>query len=78
MWHSVDLYLDLVVRTGVGVDLEDADELAIAVRDGLLDATSADRAVRRAVRAVDGLAAHGYDLHRWLTTHGMELTWQRR
>lgn len=61
-----------------GVDLEDADELAIAVRDGLLDATSADRAVRRAVRAVDGLAAHGYDLHRWLTTHGMELTWQRR
>ncbi|HLR99651.1 DUF402 domain-containing protein [Mycolicibacillus parakoreensis] len=78
VWQSQDHYLDLVVRTGAAVDLEDADELAVAVRDGLLDPASADRAVRRAVGAVEGLAAHGYDLHRWLATRGMQLTWRRR
>ena len=78
VWQSQDHYLDLVVRTGAAVDLEDAEELAVAVRDGLLDPASADRAVRRAVGAVEGLAAHGYDLHRWLATRGMQLTWRRR
>ena len=35
-WHSEDHYLDLVVRTGRGVDLSDVDELLTAVRHGLL------------------------------------------
>jgi hypothetical protein len=76
VWRSEDHYLDIVVRTGNGAALTDVDELLDAVRDGLLGAKVAERAVRRAVAAVDGLARHDYDLPRWLVTHGMELTWR--
>lgn len=75
MWRSVDHYLDLVLRTGREVRIADTDELMAAVRDGLLAPEDADRAVRRAVTAVDGLARNGYDLHRWLSGYGMELEW---
>lgn len=74
-WHSQDHYLDLVVRTGTGVELTDTDELMTAVREGLLSPDAAERAVLRAVNAVDGLARNGYDLHRWLIHQGMELSW---
>ncbi|MBS9533046.1 DUF402 domain-containing protein [Mycobacterium sp. M1] len=76
VWRSTDHYLDLVVRTGVDVTLTDADELMAAVHQGLLGTDDAERAVTRAVTAVDGLARHGYDLHRWLSGNGMELTWR--
>ncbi|WP_082948768.1 DUF402 domain-containing protein [Mycobacterium sp. 1274756.6] len=75
VWRSVDHYLDLVLRTGREVRIADTDELMAAVRDGLLAPEDADRAVRRAVTAVDGLARNGYDLHRWLSGYGMELEW---
>ncbi|MEO6794997.1 MAG: DUF402 domain-containing protein [Mycobacterium sp.] len=75
LWHSQDHYLDLVVRTGAGVELTDADELMAAVREGLLSQDAAERAVLRAVAAVDGLAQHGYDLQRWLADNGMQLSW---
>ncbi|MCV7103841.1 DUF402 domain-containing protein [Mycobacterium palustre] len=75
-WRSEDHYLDIVVRTGAGAALADVDELLAAVRDGLLAPQVAERAVRRAVAAIDGLARHGYDLSRWLATHGMELSWR--
>ncbi|MEO8814119.1 MAG: DUF402 domain-containing protein [Mycobacterium sp.] len=75
VWHSQDHYLDLVVRIGVGVELTDADELMAAVQDRLLTPESAERAVAHAVHAVDGLARHNYDLHRWLSGNGMELSW---
>lgn len=76
VWRSEDHYLDLEVRTGVGVELSDVDELLDAVRHGLLTPDSAERAVVRAADAVDGLARHGYDLQRWLAGHGMNLTWR--
>lgn len=76
VWRSEDHYLDLVLRAGRDVRITDTAELLAAVRDGLLPVADAERAVRRAVRAVDGLAAHGYDLHAWLAGHGMELTWR--
>ncbi|OBG27223.1 DUF402 domain-containing protein [Mycobacterium sp. 852002-51057_SCH5723018] len=76
VWHSEDHYLDIVVRTGIGAALTDVDELLDAVRDGLLGAEVAERAVRRAVAAIDGLARNDYDLSRWLATHQMELTWR--
>ena len=75
-WHSEDHYLDLVVRTGVGVDLADVDELLTAVRHGLLTPETAEQAVLTAVSVIDGLAGHGYDLNRWLAGHGMALTWR--
>ncbi|MEB3024092.1 DUF402 domain-containing protein [[Mycobacterium] crassicus] len=74
-WHSQDHYLDLVVRTGKGVELDDTDELLTAVRAGLLSQDTAEQAVLRAVNAVDGLATHGYDLQSWLSDYGMQLSW---
>lgn len=75
-WHSQDHYLDLVVRTGSGVELADTDELLTAVRAGLISEEAAEQAVLRAVAAVDGLARHGYDLHEWLSgDYGMQLSW---
>ncbi|OBG37258.1 DUF402 domain-containing protein [Mycobacterium sp. E3198] len=75
VWRSEDHYLDIEVRTGSGAALADVDELLEATRHGLLTAEVAERAVRRAVTAVEGLAGNDYDLCRWLATHGMELTW---
>jgi uncharacterized protein len=76
VWHSEDHYLDIEVRTGAGADLADIDELLDAVRHGLLTPDVAERAVRHAVEAVDGLARNGYDLSRWLSGNGMQLTWR--
>ncbi|WP_199177879.1 DUF402 domain-containing protein [Mycobacterium hubeiense] len=78
VWHSEDHYLDLVVRTGVGVELADVDELLTAVRHGLLSPDVGEQAIHTAVAAVDGLARHDYDLNRWLAEQGMTLTWRGR
>jgi predicted RNA-binding protein associated with RNAse of E/G family len=75
-WRSEDHYLDVVVRTGVGVELADVDELLDAVRHGLLTPEVGEQAVQRAVDAVDGLSRHGYDLNRWLAGNGVALTWR--
>jgi len=75
LWRSRDHYLDLVVRTGSGVELADTDELMAAVSEGLLSLGDAEQAVLRAVAAVDGLARHGYDLQRWLSDQGMQVSW---
>jgi predicted RNA-binding protein associated with RNAse of E/G family len=76
VWRSEDHYLDIEVRTGRGAELADVDELLEAVRNGLLTPEAAELAVRRAVDAVDGLARNGYDLARWLSGLGIELTWR--
>jgi uncharacterized protein len=76
VWRTEDHYLDLVVRTGRGVELVDADELIAAVCGGLLDEETADRAIQTAVATVDGLARHGYDLDGWLAQREMVLTWR--
>lgn len=75
-WHAEDHYLDLVLRTGVGVELCDVDELLTAVRHGLLTPEVGEQAVRTAADTVDGLARHGYDLHQWLAGHGLALNWR--
>jgi predicted RNA-binding protein associated with RNAse of E/G family len=75
VWRTVDLYLDLLVRTGRGVEVLDTDELMAAVRLGVLSAHDAQLALEVAYRAVAGIAAHGYDIQRWLTAEGVELAW---
>ncbi|MDA4084751.1 hypothetical protein MHAS_01671 [Mycolicibacterium hassiacum DSM 44199] len=77
-WHAEDHYLDLVVRTGKGVELTDVDELLTAVRHGLLSPETAEQAIRTAAAAIDGLARNDYDLHRWLAGQGMRLSWRDR
>lgn len=76
-WRTEDHYLDLVVRTGRGVDVLDTDELLQAVVAGLLDQAAATAALTTAYRALDGLARHDYRLDRWLATVGARPTWQR-
>lgn len=75
-WLTEDHYLDLVVRTGRGTELVDVDELLEAQRLGLLSTDAAEGAVRTAVTAVAGLAEHGHDLHAWLASTGVELSWR--
>lgn len=75
-WQADDHYLDLVVRTGRGVELTDVDELLQAVRHELISPETAERAIQTAVAAVDGLARHGYDLGMWLADYEMDLTWR--
>jgi predicted RNA-binding protein associated with RNAse of E/G family len=76
VWHSEDHYLDLVVRTGAGVELADTDELLTAVRHRLLSPETGAQAVQTAVSAIEGLSRHDYDLDRWLAGHGVTLTWR--
>jgi predicted RNA-binding protein associated with RNAse of E/G family len=77
VWRAEDHYLDIVVRSGRGAELADIDELVEAVRAGLLAPEGAERAVQRAVYAVDGLARNDYELNGWLAGLGIVLTWHR-
>lgn len=45
-WTAEDHYLDLVVRTGIGAELWDVDELLTAVRHNLLSPRSVNRRCR--------------------------------
>lgn len=74
-WRSVDHYLDLVVRTERETELLDVDELFAAHTAGLIDTVAAEAAVATATRAIDGIAANGHDLQRWLQNLGMPLAW---
>ncbi|QKT11825.1 DUF402 domain-containing protein [Rhodococcus sp. W8901] len=76
VWKSEDHYLDLVVRTGRETELLDVDELISATAHGLISTGTADRAVQKAMRAVDGIAAHGHDMDAWLASKGMPVSWR--
>ncbi|MGX1774373.1 DUF402 domain-containing protein [Nocardia brasiliensis] len=75
-WQSVDHYLDIVVRTGRECELLDVDELLAAHVAGLITAAAAEAAIAHATATIDGLAAHGYDLNRWLESRDITLTWK--
>jgi predicted RNA-binding protein associated with RNAse of E/G family len=77
VWLTTDLYLDLAVRTGRSVTVLDTDELLEATTAGLLTQEQARTALERTYRTVAALAAHGYDLLRWLADLGMPTTWRR-
>ncbi|WP_378739651.1 DUF402 domain-containing protein [Nocardia brasiliensis] len=74
-WKSVDHYLDIVVRSGRDTELLDVDELLAAHAAGLLTAAEAQSAIEHATRTIDGIAANGYRLERWLEPLGITLTW---
>jgi predicted RNA-binding protein associated with RNAse of E/G family len=76
VWRMVDHYLDVLVWTGQRAEVFDQDEFVAAVLAGHLDTGAAERALATSYRVLEGLAAHGYDLDRWLrTAHGIELSW---
>jgi predicted RNA-binding protein associated with RNAse of E/G family len=76
-WVMTDHYLDIIVQHRRGAQVIDVDEFTAAVALGLLAPDTAELAMHRAYRAVDGLAAHGYDLDCWLGGLGIELSWRR-
>ena len=78
VWHSIDHYLDIVVRTGRDAELLDVDELLAAHSTGLLDAVTTEAAIRRASTAVDGIAAANHDVNGWLAGLGMPIHWADR
>jgi uncharacterized protein len=75
-WRTVDHYIDLVVHTGDRTELVDVEELLEAHHVGLVTASDAVRAIERATTAIDGLARHHHDLHSWLASNEMDLTWR--
>jgi predicted RNA-binding protein associated with RNAse of E/G family len=77
VWQLVDLYLDITLRTGRGLAVLDTDELLAATAEGFIDGRTAQQAIETTHRTVDRLAAHGYDLRRWLDGLGINLTWRR-
>jgi hypothetical protein len=75
VWRTVDLYLDILVRTGRDQRVLDSDELVAAVLAGHIDAPAAQRALEHTNVAVDGIAAHGYHPDEWLATLGHPVDW---
>ncbi|CRK56157.1 hypothetical protein [Alloactinosynnema sp. L-07] len=76
VWRTVDLYLDVLVRTGRDLRVEDTDELLAALGARLIDRSAAQRALERTHDAVDGIAYHGYDVDAWLRTLGITTIWR--
>lgn len=72
VWRTVDLYLDVLVHDRTDLRVLDTDELLAARLAGLVDDAAALRAFERTFRAVEGIAAAGYDVETWL---GLPLTW---
>jgi predicted RNA-binding protein associated with RNAse of E/G family len=75
IWRCTDNYLDIVVYPGERLDVLDTDELLAALDAGLIDAATAERALRVLYLAVEGLGRHHYALDAWLATLGVSLTW---
>ncbi|WP_175935267.1 DUF402 domain-containing protein [Corynebacterium sp. Marseille-P4321] len=75
VWHSRDLYVDLISLTGNPIDVEDIDELAAATSAGLITAEEAEKAIDVTLNAVEGITRHGDDAMEWLRSLGIELTW---
>ena len=76
-WVATDLYVDIVLKDKLSLKIIDTDELLEALEAGLVTAEEAEYALRTAYTAVEGLAAHGYDLAAWLATLDIALTWRR-
>ncbi|MEU8900023.1 hypothetical protein [Nocardia sp. NPDC048505] len=74
-WKAVDHYLAVVVRGDQSAELRGVDELLAAHSAGLVSAEQCRKALADANAALHGLAAHDYDVRRWLAAHGVALTW---
>jgi len=76
-WVATDLYIDIVLKDKLSLTVIDTDELLEALEAGLVTAGEAEYALNTTYTAVEGLAAHGYDLAAWLATRDIALTWRR-
>lgn len=77
-WRTVDLYLDITVRTGVGLGVLDTDELTEALVSGLITPERSHRALMAAFTVVEGVTRHGHNVERWLHAINRPITWRDR
>ncbi|MEJ5919416.1 DUF402 domain-containing protein [Corynebacterium sp. H78] len=75
MWHTTDLYLDIVQRSDGTVVVEDTDELSKALVHGFITEAQATRAMDAAFSAVAGIAHHNNDIDGWLRSLGYPIAW---
>ncbi|GGG78074.1 DUF402 domain-containing protein [Corynebacterium pelargi] len=75
VWHTRDLYVDLVSVCGEPVKVMDIDELAAATSEGLITAEEAERAIDATLAAVEGITRHSDDPMAWLASMGISLDW---
>nr|WP_233218884.1 DUF402 domain-containing protein [Deinococcus arcticus] len=75
VWVVRDLYLDLLLHSGLMAEIVDTDELLAARAAGFLNEPDMHRAVATAHRTLSGLARARYDLHGWLAAQGVQVTW---
>ncbi|KQB83717.1 DUF402 domain-containing protein [Corynebacterium oculi] len=75
VWHTRDLYVDLVSNPPAPLEVLDLDELAAATHAGLIGPEEAELAMRATVAAVAGTSRHGEDPQAWLGAQGVELAW---
>ncbi|MCU1640003.1 MAG: hypothetical protein JWN03_278 [Nocardia sp.] len=74
-WRAEGHYLHVVARPGQMPELLGIDELLSAHAAGHFDTARTHRAIERAAAVVDGIAACGHDVDRWLATKGLALSW---
>jgi len=72
-WRSEDHYLDIEVRTGRGRTGRRRRAAGRGPPRPVELARCPNRAVLRAIHAIEGLARNDYDLTRWLSANGMAL-----
>ncbi|MCZ9308938.1 DUF402 domain-containing protein [Corynebacterium uberis] len=77
VWHTRDLYVDLICVPGQPVTVDDLDELSDALAAGLISPEEGTRALKATTRAIDGIARCGDDPMAWLSSLGVELEWAR-
>lgn len=75
VWHTRDLYVDLICVPGEPCHVDDLDELTGCIEEGLISAEEATRALEATTRAVSGIARCGDDPMEWLRTRGHALNW---
>ncbi|GAB3903726.1 DUF402 domain-containing protein [Kibdelosporangium lantanae] len=76
VWRVVDAYLDILVYTGDRLEVLDTNEVLAALESGLIAAGTAQRALERTYRTVEGITRYGYDVGAWLADSGVQLVWR--
>ncbi|HIW91309.1 MAG TPA: DUF402 domain-containing protein [Candidatus Corynebacterium avicola] len=74
IWHTTDLYIDVVTYRGNRWEILDLEELGGALTRGYIDTATADRALTSAQRLVTGMLDAG-GVAPWLAREGVQLTW---
>ncbi|MGO1948021.1 MAG: DUF402 domain-containing protein [Mycobacteriaceae bacterium] len=74
VWHSTDLYVDVVTYAGGRWEILDLEELGGALAHGHVDADTTSRALESSQRLVSGMLTAG-GVEEWLAAEGISVGW---